>query len=195
MITKTVKQLRADQEKFLVENVHQNQAAFRDLHNHYMPKIYAYVSYRVGRVQDTEDLVADVFLAVVNKLHQFEWRGPGSFTSWLFRIARNRITDFYRQTKSRPDPLPLADLPDLQAETRHPMDAVLQKERFDHLRRLIDTLSPRRQEIITLRFFGELRNHEIADLLGLDERTVAAHLCRGLADLERKYKAELAQIY
>ncbi len=35
------------------------------------------------------------------------------------------------------------------------------------------------------RFFGELPNREIALALGLDERTVASHLCRALDDLER----------
>jgi DNA-directed RNA polymerase specialized sigma24 family protein len=45
-------------------------------------------------------------------------------------------------------------------------------------------LSPRRQEVVTLRFYGGLRNREIARVLGLDERTVAAHLCRAIQDLE-----------
>ena len=45
--------------------------------------------------------------------------------------------------------------------------------------------------MITLRFFGGLRNMEIAALLELDERTVASHLCRGLRDLHRRYVAAL----
>ena len=62
---------------------------------------------------------------------------------------------------------------------------VLVEERFARLRGLMARLSPRRQEIVTLRFFGELPNREIARVLGLDERTVASHLCRALDDLER----------
>jgi RNA polymerase sigma-70 factor (ECF subfamily) len=181
------------QEETLVKQAQRDIEAFRELYNYYFPKIYAYVSYRLGRVQDTEDLVADIFLAAVQKLDQYEWRGSGSFTSWLFRIAHNRVSDFYRHRENKQEPLPLADLPDLEADTDHPIDTVLQKEKFDHLRRLINTLSPRRQEIITLKFFAGLRNQEIAHLLGLDERTVAAHLCRGLADLQRKYEEALVQ--
>jgi DNA-directed RNA polymerase specialized sigma24 family protein len=41
-----------------------------------------------------------------------------------------------------------------------------------------------------LRFFGGLHNNEISAILGLDERTVAAHLCRGVQDLQRRYTAE-----
>ncbi|NIX54977.1 MAG: sigma-70 family RNA polymerase sigma factor [candidate division Zixibacteria bacterium] len=185
--------LPLEQEETLVKQAQQNIEAFRELYNYYFPKIYAYVSYRLGRVQDTEDLVADIFLTAVQKLDQYEWRGSGSFTGWLFRIAHNRVSDFYRHRENKQETLPLAALPDLEADTDHPIDTILQKEKFDHLRRLINTLSPRRQEIITLKFFAGLRNQEIAHLLGLNERTIAAHLCRGLADLQRKYEEALVQ--
>ncbi|HET7078316.1 MAG TPA: sigma-70 region 4 domain-containing protein, partial [Chloroflexia bacterium] len=58
---------------------------------------------------------------------------------------------------------------------------------FADLHRLIATLSPRRREVITLKFFGGLQNREIAAVLGLDERTVASHLCRALEDLYARY--------
>ena len=64
-------------------------------------------------------------------------------------------------------------------------DALAQQEAFEQMRSLIATLSPRRQEVITLKFYAGLRNREIARVLGLDERTVAAHLCRALRDLEQ----------
>jgi RNA polymerase sigma factor (sigma-70 family) len=70
---------------------------------------------------------------------------------------------------------------------------LIRQERFDILRRMIDTLPPRRQEVITLRFFGGLRNQEIAAMLDLDERTVASHLARALSDLNRRYRALLVE--
>lgn len=71
-----------------------------------------------------------------------------------------------------------------------PEEALRQQETFQHMRELVTTLSPRRQEVITLKFFGGLRNKEIADILNLDERTVASHLSRGLQDLRDKYTAQ-----
>jgi RNA polymerase sigma factor (sigma-70 family) len=59
------------------------------------------------------------------------------------------------------------------------------------MRALVATLSPRRQEIVTLKFFAGLRNREIADVLELDERTVASHLSRGLQDLQTRYRAQV----
>jgi len=172
----------------------QEPSAFQPLYRHYFPKVYAYVSYRIGRVADTEDIVANTFLRAVERLAQFEWRGEGSFAAWLFQIARHCISDFYRQGRSCNEAVSWDELPDIAAHDLLPTDQVLRQEMFVILRGLISTLSPRRQEIITLRFFGGLRNQDIARLLELDERTVASHLSRGLNDLQRRYLAEFAHI-
>ena len=186
-------QLDPEQEWALLKKTRRDPAAFQELYKHYFPRVYAYVSYRVGRVQDTEDLVADTFLRVVEGLDGFRGRDERSFAAWLFRIAHSQVSDFYRRSRGPEEAVPLEELADLEASTLLPADAVVQKEKFAYLRRLIGTLSPRRQEIITLKFFGGLRNREIATLLGLDERTVASHLCRGVKDLHRQYVDEFVQ--
>jgi RNA polymerase sigma-70 factor, ECF subfamily len=162
------------------------------IYDRYFPRIYAYACYRTGRRQDSEDLVADIFTKVAEALQEdrFEWRHESSFAAWLFRIAHNAVVDHYRQAARQDEPVPLDDLPALQANALLPDDALLRKERFAHLHRLLNSLPPRRQEVITLKFFGTLRNSEIASMLGLDERTVASHLCRGLEDLHRLYRNE-----
>lgn len=178
--------MNTDQEKEWIAIAQEDPQAFKRLYDHYFPRLYAYVSYRVGRVQDTEDLVAETFLKAIEGIDSFEWRHENSFAAWLFSIARNLISNFYRQ-KQRWETVPLDESPDLQTSKLLPDDVVLQKEKFQSLRRLIGTLTPRQQEIITLRFFGGLRNQEIAEVLGIDERTVSAHLCRGLQSAHRKY--------
>ena len=81
----------------------------------------------------------------------------------------------------------LDDIPDIKSNTILPDEAVLRKEQFTRLHSMISSLSPRRQEVISLKFFAELRNKEIAEILGLDERSVASHLSRALDDLQKKY--------
>lgn len=176
-----------ESEKELLENALSDLSAFNELYALYFPRIYAYINYRVGGVQDAEDIVASTFLKATERLGQFEWRGDGSFAAWLFRIAHDLVVDSYRRDGKVPDSVSIDELPDIRSDSVLPDDAALRNEEFEYLRQLIGTLSPRRQEIITLRFFGGLRNKEIAGILGLDERTVASHLCRGLEDLHRKY--------
>lgn len=179
------KTLTGDGERELVQRAKEEPDGIKALYRHYLPRIFGYVVHRVGERNDAEDIVSDVFLTVVDRIHQFEYRGEGSFTAWLFQIASNQVTDFHRKGGIRLT-IPLADMPDIAASQLAPDDALERKERFNNLRQLIRTLSPRRQEIVNLRFFGGLRNKEIADVLGLDERTVASHLSRALNDLQRK---------
>ena len=182
--------LSPKQEHNLIQQVKRNPEAFRLLYRCYFPRVYAYVAYRVGNIQDTEDIVANIFLKVIESIKQFEYRGDGSFAGWLFRIAHNHVQQFYRENGRQPINISLDDIPDIQGETPQPDSAVMLKERFARLHQQIASLSPRRQEIITLRFFGQLRNQEIAQILNLDERTVASHLSRGLDDLAQKYQNE-----
>ena len=180
-------------ERELVSSAPHDPDAFRQLYRCYFRRVYAYISYRVGRAQDAEDLTAETFLKALEGLPHFRWRGKGSFAAWLFRIAHNLVSNFYRAGEKAPEPIPPDMLPDLPGDAMMPGDALARKELLARLRRLIGTLSPRQQEIVTLRFFGELRNKEIAALLDLDERTVAAHLCRGVHKLKTRYEAATAQ--
>ena len=183
--------LDPERERVLIKEARRDPEAFRKLYDYYFPKVYAYIGYRVGRVQDIEDLTSETFLKAIERLDGFACRGEGSFSAWLFRIAHNVVNDFYRRDQRAEESVPLEDLPELEANSRSPAEALLRKERFALLRRLIGTLPRRRQEVITLKFFGGLRNREIAEVLGLDERTVASHLCRGLEDLHHRYVDEL----
>jgi RNA polymerase sigma-70 factor, ECF subfamily len=185
--------MQIDDEQKWVEQAAKEPSAFTQLYNQYFPRVYAYVSYRVGRVQDAEDIVADTFLKALQNIKKFKWQKEGSFAAWLFRIARNQIIDRYRSKQAIEELLPLEEVPELPTTNPTPDEVFVQKENFVHLREIIATLPLRRQEVITLKFLGSLRNREIAKILGLDERTVAAHLCRGLEDLQRKYLAESAE--
>lgn len=188
----TLYRMSSQQELDWIAATRENPEAFTRLYDAYFPRLYAYMSYRVEHIQDVEDLVADVFLKVVQQLQHFSWRHEGSFAAWLFRIAHNTVADFYRQREPAVSLNMLETKTSVQTNSPSPEEAIVQGEYFTQLRRLLKTLSPRRQEVIRLKFFGGLRNQEIASILALDERTVASHLCRGLRDLYRGYSESVA---
>lgn len=168
-----------------------DQQALTTLYNHYFPRLYAYVSYRVGRVPDSEDLVAETFLRAIEAINNFEWQHQASFAAWLFRIAHNLVSDWRKRNQqhlNQETSLPLDDLPDIVANNLLPDEIFLRKEQFNYLYQQLASIAPRRQEVIMLKFFGGLRNQEIARVLNLDERTVAVHLRRGLLDLNRRFE-------
>ena len=178
------------QEREFIRQAQGDPQAFAPLYDQYFPRVHAYVCYRVYDPHDAEDLVADVFCRAISHLKRFKWRNAHSFAAWLFGIAHNRVVDYARGRKRAGVVLdPQEDLAQWADRLPLPEEALAQQEAVQQMRALIATLSPRRQEVITLRFYGGLRNNEIARVLGLDERTVAAHLCRALRDLERQYTA------
>lgn len=179
--------LSNDEERDLIATLSDNPEAFRRLYRHYFERVFAYVAYRVGRRQDAEDITSKVFMNVIEKIDQFEYRGNGSFAAWLFRIAYNAVQQFHRHNQQMLL-IPLDDLPEIQSSALLPDEMVLRQEQFTRLQAMIQSLSVRRQEVISLRFFAELQNKEIAIVLGLDERTVASHLSRALDDLQQKYQ-------
>lgn len=174
-------------EQELIEQVRDDPNAFRELYRYYFPRIYGYIAARVG--QDAEDLVSETFLKAIEGWDGFTYRGEGALAAWLFRIAVNVVNNFYRK---HPVKLITLDMP-LVSDSL-PLDSTLvQQETAALLHRLVQTLPQRRQEVITLKYFGGLRNQEIAQVLHLDERTVASHLSRGLDELYEKYQAAVSE--
>ncbi len=57
-------QLTPDQEQQLVAQARTGADGVRDLYRHFLLPVYAYIAYRVGSVQDAEDLTSETFLRV-----------------------------------------------------------------------------------------------------------------------------------
>jgi DNA-directed RNA polymerase specialized sigma24 family protein len=75
---------------------------FNQLYLAHVRPIYRYIFNKVGNVRQTEDLIAQVFLAALESLPRYH--REGHFSAWLFSIARHKITDYYR-TQHRESPI------------------------------------------------------------------------------------------
>jgi RNA polymerase sigma-70 factor (ECF subfamily) len=181
------------QEQRLVTAATENEDAFRRLYDYYLPRVYAYVGYRVGPVGDVEDVVAEVFAKMSGGLRRFVWRGPGSFSAWLFRIAHNEIAGHYRRMGPHIHDVPLEASPEAHGEHTLAGSTLESAEHAALIRELLNDLPPRQREVILLKYFGNLRNREIGQILELDEHTVASHLSRGLNKLRRRLPEDLKE--
>ena len=162
-------------------------AAFEKIYSDLFPGLYGYIRARTTNTQDAEDIVSDVVFTIIRKLGNFHWQHNGSFSAWVFRIARNKLTDYYRKDGDVTvdiDDIALADL------SQAPEQLVLQKNEKVLLSRQIRKLSPRKQEVLALRYFGGLRNKEIALILDVDERTVSSYLKRALTEMQNEMESD-----
>lgn len=178
-----------EHEQALARRAVDDPEAFQALYHHYFRRVYGYVAARVAAPPDAEDVVSEIFLRVVKHLTQLRNQQQLSFAAWLFVIARSAISDHYRRNGHAKTLVPLDAAAPLPAGDS-PLDRIVtEKEDAARLRTLIATLPERQREVITLRYYGGLRNQEIAAVLSIGEKTVSAYLSRAVSELQKSYAA------
>ncbi|MER3406325.1 MAG: hypothetical protein C4289_15145, partial [Chloroflexota bacterium] len=70
----------------LVRRAQADPQAFGDLYRRYVRRVYTYLYYRTGRVEDAEDLTAQTFARALAHLPRYDERRL-PFSAWLLRIA------------------------------------------------------------------------------------------------------------
>lgn len=160
--------------------------AFDELVRRYMPRIYTF-SYRLSGDQHiAEDVTAETFVKVWKKLDSFD--ETKSFTSWLFRIARNTAFDIFRKRKdvvfSRMATEDETDITEDIADERDLADREFDKEvSRELLEKSLATLSLTRRSIVLLHDVDGLTFDEIAHVVEKPMNTVKSHYRRALAQL------------
>lgn len=75
------------------------------LHNRYADRIFHYIYMQTGSYHDTEELLQDVFYKAAKHLKSF--KGKSSFKTWVFKIARHTVIDYYRGSAKDKDTVPI----------------------------------------------------------------------------------------
>lgn len=154
---------------------------FTVLIERYEQKLLRYIwRLGVGRPEDREDILQNVFLSVYKNLRSFD-QGL-SFSSWIYRIAHNETVSWFRRTAARPEHLSSFegdDLSVLVSDIELPDRAAMTNERAILVRKALEELSPKYRDPLFLRFFEGKSYEEIADILEMPTGTVATLVRRG----------------
>jgi RNA polymerase sigma-70 factor (ECF subfamily) len=156
------------------------------------PQIFRFLLASTRDLDLAETLTQECFLKAHRNWSSF--RGESSAMTWLMRIAinlqkdywRNRRLQFWRQTRT--NAVDLDEASDwLASGERSQEQKLLARERVSEVWRAVEGLSERQRAVFLLRYVEELELSEIAQMTGLSEGTVKAHLSRALA----RVRAEL----
>jgi len=155
---------------------HGDDRAFELLYERYFQKIYSFTVRRVGHAQTAEDLVSDVFMKAFTHRMSFVWKT--SFSAWIYRIATNRITDHHR-TKKPADEFDETKH-DLPSTVPRPQDEIDNELLGKKLEGMLELLPERDRIAVTMKFYGECDNGEIAKALNVTAGNVGVILHRAL---------------
>jgi len=161
-----------------------DRAAYGELYQRYVEKIYRYIYFKVGGRDETEDLTSQTFLKAWDAIGDYEWRNH-PFGAWLFRIAHNLVVDYHRAKK---ETVGLDDAtPQLEGRTSkdalRPEQVLGEMITMERVRRAIGRLTEEQQQVLILRFFDELSTGEVATIMGKNSGAIRGLQFRALSAL------------
>lgn len=173
---------KRDKELDLIRRAQQgDKQAIGELYRLHVDVIYRYVWTRVRDDSVAEDLTAQVFLKALEGLPTYQPSGK-PFLAWLYRIAYARIVDHWRKQERRVE-VPL----DEAWPTGEPRPQDLLEYEADWVTAidLLAQLTDDQQDVVILRFIGEMSLADVAETLGKTVGATKAVQYRALATLAR----------
>jgi RNA polymerase sigma factor (sigma-70 family) len=151
-------------------------AAFEQLYQRHRGKLYRFLARQLhGNGALADEMFQDVWQRVVSARQS--WKPEALFTTWLYRIAHNRLADHWRALQHRPPAPDDADerterVPDQDTPERHLSE-------FEERRRLhlaLEELPAEQREVVLLRLEQDLSLEEIGEVTGVGRETVKSRL-------------------
>lgn len=142
-----------------------------ELISNYYKEIYVYVFKQTSDKETSMDLIQEIFISMLKSLHSFD-ENKSSFRTWLYRIATNKVVDYFRSKNYKYTTL-VETIEDRQIEDTTDFTVNLEhKEDVEKIQAIVNKLSSEYQEIFRLKIFLEATFLEISKILELSESTV-----------------------
>lgn len=174
MVPEEAQDAELERERELIGRVQAgDRHAMRPIFERYASPLYGTVILpRLGDASAAEDVLRDTFIAVIEKIHQFQWTGR-SIYAWMRQIAINKVYDVHRRSQRNrrlasavAKETPAHTLPGDGADAR----LIAAQERVTNRERIDETLarmSERYRVAIELRLVTELSREECAERMGI----------------------------
>lgn len=162
--------------------LHDDQTSLYESHG---PAIFGYLRLHMRSLEDTEDLLLEVFLAALEH-DNLATMVPGAQLAWLRRVAHNKLANVHRQAIRHPQ-IAIDSLAETIFAEKGPEQLLLQKEERKQLQTTISKLPILQQQMLQLRYSDGLSCPEIALLLNKREGAVRKILSRSIIFLRQMY--------
>lgn len=158
-----------------------SKSSIASVYQRYSSPLYRYAYRLLGDQQLAEECVADTFEKFLNNLrHRHE--GIQNVQAYLYRMAHNWVSDYYRQI----DHQPISLESDLQADPNgNPSKEVLEELERQQLRAALMRLPPDQRQVLLLRFVEEWSYEDVAQAMQKSLEATRALQHRALQNLRK----------
>lgn len=187
------KEIRDRRQRLLLRlAVRGSEDAFKRLYRELFTPVARYIQIRVHNREESEDICSNVFRNFLLRLDSFDPK-RGSVMTWVVIMARNAVIDHYR--RRRPDSEGTErlsrNLADTLADERPgPLQAIINNEEIERVRRLLDRQPAEIREMFSLRFDQGLRVREVAEVMGLSPDAAKQRFARAFCKLQQELTDE-----
>ena len=169
---------------YLLQIAKGNRQAFDALFLLYYPKVKYFIHTLVENKEDVLDISQDVFFKLW--LNRNLLTGVRHFSSYLFQISRNAVSDYYKNTshageRMMDDERQLYTFPDAALLE----DAIDARDLEFIINTYIKTMPSQQKKVFLLSREENLNNEEIACQLSISRRTVEKHISNALKELRK----------
>jgi RNA polymerase sigma-70 factor (ECF subfamily) len=152
----------------------------RELYELYGKEIYLYLYSMSHNSSLSEDLRQETFLKAILSLSETHT----NMRAWLYMVARNL---YYNQLKKDNRILIVEEIPNLDVEhdVADILEYLIANESRRHLYSALKTLPQQKREVLTMQYFGNLTQREIAGVLHITSENVRVLSYRAKQELRR----------
>ncbi|MDR0894484.1 MAG: sigma-70 family RNA polymerase sigma factor [Prevotellaceae bacterium] len=174
------------EERELAEQCKQaSNPARKELYERYAGQMLGLCLRYVSDRDTAEDLMHDGFLKIFGSLDKFAWRGEGSLRAWMMRVMSNLALEYLRKNSVLSKATTLEDTPEAYYAPEE-TDIDIIPERV--LMQFIRELPVGYRTVFNLYVMEEKSHKEIAQLLGINEKSSASQLVRARTTLANKVR-------
>lgn len=164
---------------------HGNKDAANKLITKYYKEMFAYVYKQTLNRELALDFTQEIFIVVLRSIQNYDGK-KASFRTWLYKLASNRLVDFYR-SKTYKQINRTESIEDYDIEDEDDMTVSLEyKEEYEKVTSIINELPADIQQIIRLKLFGDYTFSEIAATEEIPESTVKTKYYAALKKIRKK---------
>lgn len=157
-------------------------SAFGLLYDKYQPQIYRFIYLKVSHREEAEDLCHQVFLKTWQNIAEYKFQGF-PFSSWLYRVARNQVIDYYRIKKNN---ISIENEAVLELNTENLTSKIIdQNLDIEKIKKAINNLNPAQQDVLILRFIESFSVKETASILKKTEIAIKLLQHRAIKNLRK----------